>query len=86
MEDVEKGSWINSMFCTGIFLEGMRRNNGKDLTQIASFLAEFEERSARLQKISATNSTAKFCLYKQLCEAAFTYANCTLNMLRYGER
>jgi hypothetical protein len=30
------------MYCTGIFLEGMRRNNAKDIIQIAGFRVEFE--------------------------------------------
>jgi len=78
MKDVgKKKFWINSMYCTGIFLEGMRRNNAKDLTQIACFRVEFEDRTVRLQKRSVTNCTAKVCLYKQLCKAACTYANFT---------
>jgi hypothetical protein len=78
MKDVEKRLGLTRCIVrTGVFPEGMRRNNGKYLIQIAGFREEFEDRPARLQKRSATKRTAKFCLYKQLCKAAFKYGNFT---------
>jgi hypothetical protein len=59
------------------FSGGMRRNNGKDLIQIASFRAEFEDRTVRLQKRNATNCTVKSFMHKQLCKAAYTYSTFT---------
>lgn len=63
------------MYCIGIFLEGLRRNNGKDLIQIAGFWAEFEDRIARLQKevlptlppsSVCTNSCVRLHAYMQI--------------------
>lgn len=73
----EKDLGLTRRIVQEFFLEGMRRNNGKDIIHTTGFRAEFKERTVGLQKRTATNCTVKFCLYKQLCKPAYTYANFT---------
>lgn len=67
------------MYCTGIFLEGMGRNNGKDFIQIVGFWAEFEDRTARLQhEVLPTVPPSSVCT--NICVSLHAYMQISLKI------